>query len=84
MASSESYFKTLDAADVTAKQVAVTPAVQPVGGCAHVSKMKSGKASIGWQGSRDCPVIVAGADLVVELPPTVSAGDVVHWTSYGA
>lgn len=84
MASSESYYKTLDGTDVTAKQVTVTPAVQPVHGCAHRSRMVGGKAKQRVMGTDECPVSVVGADLVIDLPVLSAAGDVVHWTSYGA
>ncbi len=84
MPSSENYYKTLDAGDITAGTVTVTPAVQPLHGCAHVSRMEAGKAKPKVLKLSECPLSVSGTDLVIDLSGLDAAGDVVHWTSYGA
>ena len=75
-------YHVIDASDVTAKKVTVTPSVQPVRGLGSVqpeSNTGGGKHRI-----KECCVEVVGSGLVIDLPAWASVGDIVYWTSYEA
>ena len=72
--------KPLIAADITAGNVTITPAVQPVNGSAHADRVQTLHHKKVVSSPR--VVTVVAATLVIDLEGSDRVGDLLCWTSY--